>query len=407
MARHITWLLVLVLVTGACSQAPGGSPSGSPADSAAEKFSKQWVADQLTAEGGQVNLFWPASAAFKKWQTETLNPGFTKFVKDTYRVEVTVNSLSTGGGDASFFQIITAYEESKPSKPSFSVDVVRTAPTLDLFDEIDKGWYLPLLPDYEKIAPNLKDINKPGADVFTRNGKLMAAPLYQPTIAYHYNADKVPSPPKNLQDLAAWIKANPQHFTYEDPRSGTGVGSGVLWEMAIMNALGKINDPGTWDPAWSYLRDIQPNIIPQPAVGDQMIEGFRRGDIWLMPFWNDWANQAQRDLNITFMKHYYMTEKLPLRNTPFAVPRGAAHPIGAILYVNFALSPEMQKSLGVAMNQIPASAADAVWKDMPANAFGFDFKTIQANTFAGFNSLDNVKAIDQMSKQFGPKVLGK
>ena len=44
---------------------------------------------------------------------------------------------------------------------------------------------------------------------------------------------------------------------------------------------------------------------------------------------------------------------------------------------------------------------------MPANAFGFDLKTIQANTFAGFNSLDNVKAIDQMSKQFGQKVLGK
>ena len=44
---------------------------------------------------------------------------------------------------------------------------------------------------------------------------------------------------------------------------------------------------------------------------------------------------------------------------------------------------------------------------MPTNAFGFDLNTIQANTFAGFNSLDNVKAIDAMAKQFGSKVLGK
>ncbi|MHB8620136.1 MAG: extracellular solute-binding protein [Chloroflexota bacterium] len=365
------------------------------------------MAGQLKAEGGQINLFWPASASFKKWQTATLNPAFQKWVKSTYSVDVKVNSLSTGGGDASFFQILTAYEESHPRKPSFSIDVARTAPTLQLFDEIDKGWFLPLEPDYAPLVGNLKDLNAAGRNVFTRNGKLMAAPLYQPTISYFYNAEKVPNPPKTLKDLLAWAKANPKRFTYSDPRSGTGIGSGVLWQIAVMNALGKLNDPNSWGAAWAYLKDLQKYVYPEPADEAQMIELMRRGDVYLMPFWNDWGTQARRDLKISFMKSYFMQEKMPLRNTPFAVPRGAAHPIGGILYANFALSPEMQRSLATTMNQIPASVSPKVWDGLPANVFGFSLKTIQAHTFAGFNSLNNVKAIDAMVKGYGPKVLGK
>lgn len=404
--RRFFAFVVGTLVIAVAPTMPG-SMSSTAVAAPSDRFSKDWVAERLHAEGAQVNVFWPAGANFKKWQVETLNPAFEQWVKQVYGVDVRVNSLATGGGDATFFQLITVYEESRSQKPAFSVDVVRTAPTLQLFEQIDKNYYLPLLADYEPLAPNLASINQGGRQIFTRGGKLMAAALYQPTISYFFNADKVPNPPKNLQELRAWAKANPKRFTYEDPRSGSGVGSGILWVMAVVNALAKVNDENTWKPAWTYLKELQDYVYPQPTAGEQMLELMRRGDIYLMAFWNDWGTEARRDLKITFMKSYYMSERLPLRNTPFAVPRGTPHPIGAVLYVNFALSPEMQRSLAETMNQIPASVSPKVWEGLPADAFGFDLKTIQTHTFPGFNSLANVKAIDTMSKDFGPMVLGK
>lgn len=369
-------------------------------------LSKEWVKQQLTREK-VVNLYWPG-AQFRKWYADRLIPDYRKWVKDTYGADVDVQILSTGGGDASFFQMLTAYEEANPGGgKTFPVDVVRTAPTIEIMTQIEKGWFLPLLPDYQALLPSLSAVNKPGLEIFTKDQKVWAVPVYQPTVSMFYNADKVPNPPKTLDALNDWIKANPRRFTYEDPRTGTGVGSGSLFLLSVMRHYGDMNDPNSWGRAWAYLKDIQPHVYPEPTTGEQMIELLRRGEVYLMPFWNDWGLFAKQDLNIPFMRNYFLQDGHPLRNTPLAVPRSAAHPIGALLFINYALSDGMQRDIATMMRQVPSSLAPGVWQGLPRDTFGFDLETIKRSTFAAFNSRMNMEAIQQMSRQFGPQVLGK
>ena len=43
-----------------------------------------------------------------------------------------------------------------------------------------------------------------------------------------YNPNKVPNPPKTLDELLAWIKANPGRFTYNSPKTGGSGGAFVV-----------------------------------------------------------------------------------------------------------------------------------------------------------------------------------
>lgn len=363
------------------------------------------VADRLRAEGS-VNLYWPAGANFQKWIADTLIPTFKSSIRTAYGVDLTVNILPTGGGDAAFYQKLRAYEEATPGKSGFDIDVTRSAPSPDLIAAAQKGWFLPFS-DFASLMPSLTTLNAGGVQTFTFSNKLLAAPLYQPTMAFFYNAEKVPNPPKNLAELKAWAGANPGKMTYEDPRSSSGVSSGSLFLITVMKALGKVDDPATWGPGWDYLKEVQGKTVPQPSAGEQALELMKRGEVWVMPFWNDWGLSARQDLAIPFMRNIFPDEGTPVRNTPLAVPRSAAHPTAALLFVNFALSDTMQRDLALTMRQIPASTAPGVWDGLPQDTFGFAYDYIKAHTFPAFTSEANIKNIQQMVQEFGPKVLGK
>lgn len=404
-AVHQRARLQKLLVAWACATALAAVSIPSHAQAPAP-FSKEWVAQQLAREK-TVNLYWPG-AQFRKWYSDRLIPSYQKWVKETYGVDVDVRVLSTGGGDASFFQMLTAYEEANPGGgKTFSIDVVRTAPTIELMTQVEKGWFLSLLPDHQALLPAMAGVNRPGLDIFTYERKVWAVPVYQPTTSMFYNAEKVPNPPKSLDALRDWIKANPRRFTYEDPRTGTGIGSGSLFLISVMRHYGDVNEPNSWSRAWAYLKEIQPHVYPQPTTGELMLELLRRGEVYLMPFWNDWGLFAKKDLNIPFMQNYFLQDGHPLRNTPLAVPRSAAHPIGALLFINHALTDAMQRDIASSMRQIPSSLAQGVWQGLPQDTFGFDLETIKRSTFAAFNSRVNMEAIQQMSRLFGPQVLGK
>ena len=382
------------------------SPTTLYAQSALELTNKAAVAERLQKEG-QLLIYYPAGSNFKKWLTDTLVAGFEKYVKTTYGVDLQVALLSTGGGDAAFWQKYEAFKKGGGKKGEFDIDVVRVAPDAKTLSAIDQGLFMPLLPDNKGLLPNVLDINKPGLATFTTNDKTYAAPFYQPTISLFYNKEKLPNPPKSLEALAAYVKQNPKRFTYEDPRSSSGIGSGTMWLLAVMKHYGDVDDPASWTKGWAFLKELQPNTFPQPNTGEQALELMRRGEIDLMAFWNDWGLSAKDTLKMPFMENYLLDSGLPVRNTPLAVPADTRHPTAALLFINWASSAAMQSSLAKEMHQIPANISATTWQQIPKDAFGFEYPYITERTFPSFNSRKNIAAISTLAEGWSSNVLGR
>ena len=138
-----------------------------------------------------------------------------------------------------------------------------------------------------------------------------------------------------------------------------------------------------------------------------MLELMKRGDIWLMAFWNDWGLSAARDQHIDFMQNYFLEEGMPVRNTPVAIPRSSAHPTAALLFVDYTLSADVQRELALLTQQIPASISAEVWDALPDDVFGYDLVYIQERTFAAFNSNENLIGLQTMVDEFTTQVMGK
>ncbi len=372
-----------------------------------DPFSTEAIASRLQAEGSTLNLYWPAGGTIKMWITDELVPGYEAFVADTYGVDMTVNILPTGGGDQEFFQRLQAYEQANPDTNDFDIDVTRIVPSVDLINAAEEGRLLPILPEYAPMLPHMEAVNAPGLDSFTLDGQTYAIPVYQPTISFFYNADEVPDPPQTMDELLDWAAENPRRFTYEDPRAGSGIGSGTMFMLTVMQTFGDPNDPATYDAGIAYLADLQEHVYPQPTEAAQMLELMKRGDIWLMAFWNDWGLSAARDQNIDFMQNYFPEEGMPVRNTPVAIPSSAAHPTAALLFVDYTLSDEIQRELALLTRQIPASTSAEVWEGLPDDTFGYDFAYIQDRTFAAFNSQAGLTNLQVMVDTFTVEVLDK
>lgn len=386
--------------------APTAAPAGATAPTGAALTPTE-IGQQLTAEGAALNFYWPAGGAIKQWIADTLIPGYQQQLKDKYGVTVNVNVLATGGGDQAFLQKLAAYEQANPGGSGFDIDVVRIVPSIDLVAAGAQGWMEFILPQHAALLPNMASVNQPGLKSFTLDRGTYAIPVYQPTISLFYNADKVPTPPASLKDLEGWVSANPGRFTYEDPRNGSGIGSGSMFLLAVMHAFANPDDPSSYQPGFDYLTRLQPNLYQQPAELAQLIELMKSGEIWMMATWNDYGLAAARDQNISFMRNTFPAEGMPVRNTPLAVPRAAAHKLAGLLFVDYALSDEVQRQLALLTQQIPASVSPGVWKDLPDSTFGFPFDYIQSHTFAGFDSQANLAGITAMVDGFSSQVLQK
>ncbi len=372
-----------------------------------EDTSPEAIRALLEAEGGQLLIYYPVGSNFRRWLNDTLVPGFENHIRETYDFDLQIGLLSTGGGDAAFWQRLEAFRNGGGEPGEFDIDVVRVAPDFRTLDAIEAGWFLPLLPNHANVAPNLETVNEPGVATFTLDGTSYAMPFYQPTVSIFYNSDEVENPPRTVEELGAWVADNPGLFTYEDPRSSSGIGSGTMFLMSVFNAFGDVNDPSTWDDAWDFLNDMQPNIYPNPTTGEQALELMRRGEIHMMAFWNDWGLFSRETLDMPFLANYILESGMPIRNTPFAIPADAAHPVAALLFIDYAMSPDMQASLGQVMRQIPATTSDTAWEQIPSDAFGFEYDYIEANTFPAFNSRENVDAIRAIAEGWSERVLGR
>lgn len=258
------------------------------------------------------------------------------------------------------------------------------------FDLVDAGFVAKaseanlLLPVTTGSVPSLADVP---ADVVQAGGT-GGIPYRGSAVLLAYDTKTVPAPPKTLDDLLAWIQANPGKFTYNSPKSG---GSGGAFVATVLDkyvpaadrqkmTVGYAKDlEADWAQGFDTLKSLNPYVFQKgvyPNGNNQVLQLLSSGQISMAPVWSDQfttgvANgQIPATVKAVQISNPSFTGGASYLGIPASTPRQAA----ALKLANFVLSPEAQAMIvqeisgfpSIKMDKLPADVSDK-FKDADTN----------------------------------------
>ena len=205
------------------------------------------------------------------------------------------------------------------------------------------------------LIPNLRDV--PKLLIKQANGTI---PYRASTVLLAYNSKTVTKVPKTLDELLAWIKANPGRFTYNVPSGG---GSGYSFAQTVLDmnltaderlsmSLASNKDiQKKWDKGFATLRDLNKYTYGKngtyPANNNATLDLLQTGEIDMGTVWSDMF--ASRKAAGTMPAHFKVVNiKSPaLTGGPatLGIPINGSNRAGGRTLANFVLSPAMQNAI--------------------------------------------------------------
>ncbi|MFD2189453.1 ABC transporter substrate-binding protein [Pistricoccus aurantiacus] len=183
----------------------------------------------------------------------------------------------------------------------------------------------------------------------------LEAPWGKAQLTFYYDSARVDAPPRNMQELLSWTKAHPGRFTY--PLIPDFTGSSFLKQalLALSEDTVPLYQPvedadfaAVTAPLWDYLDDLHPYLWREgrhfPASGSELRRLMGDGELSLAFTFNPSAPAAAVvNFELPPGTRSYVLEGGTLGNVHFlAIPFNAEHKAGALVTVNFLLSPEAQ-----------------------------------------------------------------
>ena len=147
------------------------------------------------------------------------------------------------------------------------IDLVLTGPGA-MSDGIQQGLWIDVWTRFPDVLPKPDDVYHEGALLMQRNfgQREGVAVVYSPSgPLFEYVPARVKTVPKNAAELLAWVKANPNRFTYARPvNSGPGWTflQGLPW---ILGDRDPADPMAGWDKTWAYLKEMGTGIDYYPG----------------------------------------------------------------------------------------------------------------------------------------------
>ena len=367
-------LLAIPLALAACG---GSSSSGSAATTTLTLYS-----------GGDVNVK-------NLWQN-TLIPEFKKTHQDT---DIKLVFSEHGTNDTATF-----------ARMSAAVSAGKDA-GMDLIDSgvISQAAQAKLLvPLTTKEVPLLNRVD----DSLIKQVSSMAIPYRASSVVLAYNSQDVKQPPTTLDEVLAWIKANPGKFTYNSPDTG---GSGSAFVQAVITSRipedarqnfisGTTYNPSLesqWQPGLNDLKALKSSIYRNgfyPNGNTAVLQLLANSSISMAPVWSDQA--------LTSLSQHQLPDsvKLTQLNPPFmggpafiGIPRTSSHIALAETFLNWLLGPDIQAKIIDVMHGYPG----VQWSYVP-DQVRQQYASIAHAYATGFAS----KFSADMNKQWQTQVAG-
>ncbi|WP_136609373.1 extracellular solute-binding protein [Sinomonas albida] len=293
------------------------------------------------------------------WEKD-LGPAFEK-ANPGYKVQVTIDLH--GEHDAQTLAKLTSSVEQKKSPDFDLVDAgfVPKASTANLLTPVD--------------STKISAISSVSADV-VKAGGTGGIPYRGSSVLLAYDSKSIPTPPKTLDDLLAWIKANPGKFTYNSPKSG-GSGSSfvatVLDKYVPADARQKMTTSyakdleSNWDQGFAELKGLNQYVYQKgvyPNGNQQTLDLLSKGQITMAPVWSD-----QFTTGVTNGSIPSTIKSVQISNPSFTggaaylgIPANTPNMDAAVKLANFVLQPEQQAMIvkdisgypAIPLNQLPA-----------------------------------------------------
>lgn len=248
------------------------------------------------------------------------------------------------------------------------------------------------------LIPNLADV---GRAVLAR-GK-GGIPYRASSVLLAYNSKNVANPPKTLDALLTWIKANPGKFTYNAPNGG---GSGYSFVQTVVDKYVSVADQNTltltankalqsnWAAGLETLRLLNKYTYGQngtyPANNAETLKDVATGLVDMASVWSDQFASAQKAGTMpSYVKVVQIAKPSFTGGAAYlGIPRTSKNVAAARLLANWVLSPAAQNLIvgGTlsGMPVIPVSKLDPV---IAASFAGVDVAHLRA-TYLSANAND-------------------
>lgn len=295
------------------------------------------------------------------------------------KVKVKLVYIPSGQGEQATMNRIVAAK--RAGKDSVDVDLYEANGGSDMAADKKDGVFESLseqqIPNLSLLDPaNMKDLNN------------KAVPYRSSSVLLAYNSEKVPSPPKTLDDLYAWIHEHPGRFAYNDPATGGSGESFVLTtlykslpEDAIHN-----QDPSImkeWDKGFEQLKALGKDMYQQgvyPKKNQGTLDLLANGEVDMIPAWSDMAlEQINKKLLPATTKLTQIEPAFTGGPGLLTVPNMSKHKEAAYDFINFVLSPEAQAEVVNKIYGFPGIE----WSHMPSE-LQEKFKGVSVN-YRSFN----------------------
>ena len=303
----------------------------------------EWPAITEKSSGTKVNfMMWQGNPPLNDYINNYVVPA----VKDLYNIELKIS----GGQGPEIVQLVMG--EKQAGVENGQVDIVWiNGETFFQLRKID-GLYGPFVTQ----LPNAKyvDFEDPFISIdFQQPVNFMEAPWGIGQYALVYDSATVPNPPKNLQELEDYVKTYPGTFTISNDFSGMTLLKSFLAELggSPTSLDGPFNEEKYEQLStrlWAYINKNRKyfwkegttfpkehtRIDQMFATGElQLIYGFGEGGI---------EDKVQEGLFPKTTRAYAWDNGTILNANYLGIPYNSANKLGAMVVIDFLMSPEAQ-----------------------------------------------------------------
>ncbi len=180
-------------------------------------------------------------------------------------------------------------------------------------------------------------------------------PWSRAQVVFYYDSARLTRPPRNMEALEAWLRANPGRFTYPLPPEflGSTFLKQALYDLTpftdeLLEPATDANYDRVTAPLWAFLERVTPLLWRRgrayPQSGPRQLQLVADGEIDLAISFNPGeASAAISRYQLPPTVRTYVMDYGSLANASFlAIPFNASATEGAQVLANFLLSPEAQ-----------------------------------------------------------------
>lgn len=219
-------------------------------------------------------------------------------------------------------------------------------------NDILYGQLTSLVPNYIKyVSVGAKDLNYD----FGYKTDGYEIPWGKSQFVMVYDSEKVPNPPKSMDELKTWISDNPGKFTYPSPPDFTGSAfvRNVMYETAggyeqYLDTMSDEDFVNNIAPLWSYLNDIEKDLWREgqtyPASSAILDQLYASGELYMTMSYNPvHASNMIASGNFPESTKSFVFDAGTVSNTHYlSVAFNAKDEEASMVVLDFLLSPEAQ-----------------------------------------------------------------